>query len=94
MQPHQYQILRGTSEGTYIVAVRILHKSKRIVRDLVDELDTLMLRGVVDATLQHAATVAMSSDLDAVGRNSVVDELSKHHALVRLMYELRPRMLT
>ena len=37
---------------------------------------------MVDATLQHAATVAVGGDFDAVGRNRVVNELG-HNMMSR-----------
>ena len=60
---------------TYIVAVRVLDEREGVVGDLVDELDALVLRRMVDAALKHAATMAVRSDLDAVVRDGIVDEL-------------------
>ena len=66
---------RRQAGKTYIVAVRVLNKRERVVRDLVHKLNTLVLRSVVDAALKHAATVAVSGYLDAVGSDGVIDEL-------------------
>ena len=77
---------------THIVAVRILNERECVVRDLVDELDALVLRCMVDATLQHAATVAVGGDFDAVGRDGIVDELSipaRRELLIRYHISLR-----
>ena len=76
---HQYQ-KRSTNDvltpkKTYIVAVRVLHERQGVVCDLVDELDPLMLGGMVDAALEHAAAMAVRGDLDAVRRDGVVNEL-------------------
>jgi hypothetical protein len=61
--------------GTYVVAIRILDQSKSIVRDLIDELNTLGLRGVVDAALKDTAAMAVGGYLNTVSGNGVVDEL-------------------
>jgi len=58
-----------------VVAVWILNEGKRVVRNFVDELDSLHLRGVINAPLQNAATMTMSSDLDTICCNGVVNEL-------------------
>ena len=60
---------------TNIIAIRILHKREGIVRDLVYKLDTLVVRGVVNASLQDTAPVAVSGDFNAVRRDGIVDEL-------------------
>lgn len=60
---------------TYIVPVWVLHESKSVVRDLVDKLNALRLRCMVNAALQDAATMTVSCNLDAVGSDSIVDEL-------------------
>ena len=60
---------------THIVAVRILNERECVVRDLIHKLHALMLRGVVDAPLEYAATVAVGGNLDAVGRDSIIDKL-------------------
>jgi len=60
---------------TYVVAVRVLHEREGVVRDLLDQLDTLAVRGVVNAALENAAAVTVSGDLNAVLRDGVVDEL-------------------
>lgn len=61
---------------TYVVAVRVLHEREGIVRNLLDQLDTLAIRRVINATLEHAASVTVSRDLDAVLRDRVVDKLN------------------
>jgi hypothetical protein len=70
----EYQVGGRTS---YVVAVRILHEGKRIISDLVDELDALMIRSMVNAALQHTASVTVSCDLDTVSGNSIVNELKE-----------------
>lgn len=63
---------------TYVVAVWILDEGQRIVGDLIDELDALMVRRMVDAPLQNTTSMAMSRHLDTVGCHSVVNELPKN----------------
>ena len=55
--------------------MRVLDEREGIVGNLVDELDALVLRRVVDAALEYAAAVTEGGDLDTVVRDSVVDEL-------------------
>lgn len=63
--------------ATYIVPVWVLDESESVVRDLVDKLDALGLRCVVNAALQDAATVTVGRNLNAVGSDSIVDELMR-----------------
>ena len=65
----------GARANTHIVAIRVLDEREGVVGDLIDELDALVLRRVVDAALEYAAAMAVRSDLDAVVRDGVVDEL-------------------
>ena len=58
-----------------MVAIQVLDEREGVVGDLIDELDALVLRRVVDAALEYAAAMAVRSDLDAVVRDGVVDEL-------------------
>jgi hypothetical protein len=60
---------------TYIVAVWILDEGQCIVGDLIDELNALMVRRMVDAPLQNTTSMPMSRHLDTVGCHSVVNEL-------------------
>lgn len=60
---------------THVVTVRILNEGECIIGDLVNELHALMIGSVVDTTLQHAASVSVSGNLDTVGSNGVVYEL-------------------
>jgi hypothetical protein len=60
---------------TYIVAVWVLDEGKRIISNLVNELDALMIRRVINAALQDAASVAVSRDLDTVSSYSIINEL-------------------
>lgn len=62
-------------KGTYVVTVRILNEGKRIIGDLIDELHALMIGRMVNTTLQDAASVSVSGNLDAIRSNRVVDEL-------------------
>ena len=43
--------------------------------DLGNELNSLRVGGVVDTSLEDATSVSVSSDLNTVSSNSVVDEL-------------------
>lgn len=60
---------------THVVTVRILNQSERVVGDLVHELHALMIRRVVNATLQDAASVSVGGNFHAISGNSIVDEL-------------------
>ena len=66
---------RSHGDGAYIVAIGIRDEGERVEGDLVHELDALVVRCVVDAALEDAAAVAVSRNLNAVGRDGVVDEL-------------------
>jgi hypothetical protein len=59
----------------YVVAIWVLYEGKRVVSDLIDELDTLMIRRMVDAALQNTASVSVSRDLHAVNGHSIVNKL-------------------
>ena len=50
----------------YIVAIWILDEGQCIIGDLIDELNALMFRRMVDAPLQNATSVAVRRYLDAV----------------------------
>ena len=60
---------------TYIVAVRILYESESIVSDLVDELDFLVIRCVINAALEDAAAMTVSGNFNTVGSNRIINEL-------------------
>ena len=60
---------------THIVTVRILNEGEGIVCDLINELHALMIRRMINTTLQDAASVSVSGDFDTVGSNGIVDEL-------------------
>ena len=60
---------------THIIAIRILNKSQCIVSDLIDKLDPLMIRCMIDATLQYTASMTVRSHLDTVSSHSIVNEL-------------------
>lgn len=63
--------------GTNVVAVRVLNERQCVVSDFIHKLDPLVIRSMIDTTLQHAAPVAVGSDLYAVGSDCVVYELSQ-----------------
>jgi hypothetical protein len=58
-----------------IISESILHKRQSVVFDLCDELELLLVTGVVNAPLHHTATMTMGGHLNAVLSNSVVDKL-------------------
>ncbi len=58
-----------------VVSERILHQSQRIEGDLGDQLDSLIIRSVIDTSLQDATSMTMSGDFDTVDCDRVVDEL-------------------
>jgi hypothetical protein len=60
---------------TDIVAIRVLDEGECVVRDLVNKLDALLIRSVVDTALKDTAAVTVGRNLYAVGRDRVVDEL-------------------
>jgi hypothetical protein len=62
-------------QSTHIVSVGVLNQREGVVRDLIHELDTLVIRGMVDATLQYTASVAVSGDFDTVSGDSIIDKL-------------------
>ena len=62
-------------EMPHIIAIQILEKGKLIASDLVDKLDRLKIRCMINAVLQNAASMMVSSDLDIVGSHSIVNEL-------------------
>ena len=59
----------------HVVAIRVLDERERVVRDLIHELNTLMIRRVVDAALEHAAPVPVRRHLHTVRSDGIVDEL-------------------
>lgn len=67
---------------TYIVSVRILHKRQGVISYFLHQLNPLLIRGMVDATLQHAATMAVRCNFDTVRSNGIVNELREHSARV------------
>lgn len=60
---------------THIIPVGILNKSQRVVRDLIHELNALMIGGVVDTSLEYTTAMAMSSNLNAVRGHRIVYKL-------------------
>jgi hypothetical protein len=52
---------------------------QHIVGNFIHELDALVVRGMIDAALQDATSVAMSSNLDAVSCHCVINELPEKH---------------
>ncbi len=59
----------------HIVTERILDKGKCIRGDLANELCFLMTGSMVDAALEDATAMTMSTDNHAIGSNSIEDEL-------------------
>jgi hypothetical protein len=60
---------------THVVAIGILNECQRIVRDLINKLNALMIRSMIDATLKNTTAMSMSSDLDTVCCYCIVYEL-------------------
>lgn len=58
-----------------IVAEWILDQGIGIVRDLSDEPSLLVSRSMVNAALEHAATMTMSANINTVVSNGIKDEL-------------------
>jgi hypothetical protein len=61
----------------YIVAIWILDEGQRIIGDLIDKLDALMFRRMVDAPLQNATSMAVCRYLNAVSSHGIINELLK-----------------
>ena len=59
-----------------IVAIRVLNERERVICNLLDKLHALVVACVVYATLQDPAAIILSSDLNAVLGDGVVDELT------------------
>jgi hypothetical protein len=58
-----------------VVSEGVLYQSQRVEGDLGDELHTLRIGSVVDASLEDATSVSVGSNLDAMSGNGVVNEL-------------------
>lgn len=58
-----------------VVSKGVLNKLKGMGSDPLDQLHLLKARSVVNAPLKNAATMAMSSNRDAVFSNGIEDEL-------------------
>ena len=75
-------ISRGSLKLTYIlhhiVSKCILHKLNRMRGDLLDQLDFLDTRSVVDASLQDTAAVSVSANRNAVLPDGVKYKLDRH----------------
>ena len=61
--------------ATHIVSIRILDQRESVISDLIHKLNTLVVGGVVNASLEHATPVAVSCDLDTISSDSIVDKL-------------------
>jgi hypothetical protein len=68
-----------TTTNTHVVAIGVLNECEGIVRDLIDEWDALMIRGMVGTSLKYA-TVTMSGNLNTVSGYSIVNKLTKRIA--------------
>ena len=68
-------VSKDGNEKTHVVTVRILDEGECVIGNLVNELHALMIGRMVNTTLQDAASVSVSGDLDTVGSDSIVDEL-------------------
>lgn len=58
-----------------VVAEGVLHENTSVARDAVNQPRLLVAGGVVDATLEHAASMSMRAHIDAVVANCIEDEL-------------------
>jgi hypothetical protein len=59
-----------------VIAKGILHEMETVGSDLANELNLLEARSVINAPLENAASVTVSSDSDAMRTNRIEDELS------------------
>jgi hypothetical protein len=81
--------MRMDKQCPYVVAIRILNQSQRIISDLVDELDTLVIRGMIDTPLKNTTAMAVSSNLNTVGGDGIVDELGADEINTSLVRRVR-----
>ena len=58
-----------------IVTISILDELKSVFHNLCNELSLLLLRGIVDTTLENTTTVLMSSNGNTMVRDGIIDEL-------------------
>lgn len=58
-----------------IVSVGVLNQSEGVVRDFIHKLDTLMIRCMVDTSLQYTTSVAVGGDFDTISGNRIIDKL-------------------
>jgi hypothetical protein len=79
-QTHQLASPFLVEEITYVIAVRVLNQSQRVVCDLIHELDALVIGGMIDTSLKNTTTVAVSGDLNAVRGDRIVYELGSYLA--------------
>jgi len=59
-----------------VIAEGILHEMETVGSDLANELNLLEARSVINAPLENAASVTVSSDSDAMRTDRIEDELS------------------
>ena len=59
-----------------VIAEGILHEMETVGGDLANKLNFLEARSVINAPLENAASVTVSTDSDAVRTNRIEDELS------------------
>lgn len=61
---------------THVVAIRILHEGQCVVGDFLYQLNPLLIGGMVNATLQDTATMAVRGDFHTICGNGIVNELN------------------
>ena len=66
---------RLTDVLDHVISKGVLNKFQRMRRDFLNQLNLLDARCMVDASLKHAATVAMGSNRDAMFSNRIKDKL-------------------
>jgi hypothetical protein len=52
-----------------------LHQRERVEGNFIDKLDALMIRSVIDASLEHATAMTVSCNFYAICSDSIVDKL-------------------
>ena len=66
---------RLTDVLDHVISKGVLNKFQRMRRDFLNQLNLLDARCMVNASLKHAATVAMGSNRDAMFSNRIKDKL-------------------
>jgi hypothetical protein len=67
--------IKEREREAHVIPVWVLDERQRVKGDLVHQLNTLVFSCMVNAPLQHAASVTMGGDFYAIGGHSVINKL-------------------